>query len=77
MRTKRPLKATNKVPLPPPTNRNRYPMLKVGESFFAKGKEHNDLAGVIANRRRRHEQKHVCRIVKENGVRGLRVWREV
>lgn len=75
--TKSKIKVRKNVPLPPPSGRNEYPMLEVGQSFFAPGKQHNDLAGVIANRKRKYKQKHVCRIVTEKGVRGLCVWREV
>jgi hypothetical protein len=66
---------TRDIPPPAPIEHNAYPMLEVEESFFVANKVHNQLAGVLKNRKNKLGQTHICRSRIENGVKGLRVWR--
>ena len=54
----------------------KYPWasMAVGDSFFVPGKGANDLLGA-ARPRKLLGEKHTCRTLTENGVKGVRVWR--
>lgn len=59
--------------------RPKYPWarMEVGDSIFEPGVCQNTIAGIARGWRNRNapDQMHRTKIVTENGVRGVRVWR--
>lgn len=56
--------------------RSKYPWqyMDVGDSFFI-GVSIRTISGAVSVRQKRHGERYTCRIVTENGVKGVRVWR--
>lgn len=68
----------NNVPVPTLKGRpKKYPLdtMEVGDSFFVATTTRSALGGPITRCRRSKGYRFTVRVLEENGVRGLRIWR--
>jgi len=70
------------VPIPKPNPGGaKYPFkhMEIGESVFFRVTRSKEAklrrAATIYNERTKHEKHFITRVVRENGIRGIRVWR--
>ena len=61
----------------PPANRSKYPWRKmaVGDSFFAPAALQRVIGSNASRVGKKLGRKYVTRVMTENGIEGVRVWR--
>jgi hypothetical protein len=73
------IKIDKGIPIAPNTSGRRaiYPWaeMQIGDSFFVPGKTTRQFAGHFSRAKARYSMNFVVRVVTENEVTGVRVWR--